>query len=504
MPSSALDFERAKSYLQQCDENGHSIYQHLVSMLSLASKQSTIPSLLQLSMETKSLSLKSPASINQPVTPQHHANTEAELSRSLQLVKNDISLSSSLIATTHTSPPQSIPPNIKIQDLLSLSSIISESGLSFSSSELLTLQFTMTRLCQTKNLSNISFWGIIRGLNSDYFIFETKISPSPSKIPKTIKTKKDLAALDKTEESGRGVNEYKYYVSSHLNDLHWSLLPELVPDAIIKSRQIHKLLTGNLETSIAGHPDFPYNESMLLRAMIARISHSAFLSPKGAMTTNPYDEELLGPGENIINDETWEGINVSESASLESWAHSRAKITKKGRTTKFNEPEIETEEEENEENAKENENPEEEEEETTELLTTLENDSIDSEPASSPSPLYSIKSSPNSRHPHGIISVKSFLWPGSLSLAQHKTIVNIYIGYGIKRQLKPFVPAPMSIISEEFNGLIENEEGEQINILNEQEDPILTVDLNDEEGENDEENNENDDEENEEEEQNED
>jgi len=59
------------------------------------------------------------------------------------------------------------------------------------------------------------------------------------------------------------------------NILHdWLQLPDVKPHHIIASRQIKKILTGNLNASVQSNPTFPGAERHLLRAMLARIFHA--------------------------------------------------------------------------------------------------------------------------------------------------------------------------------------------------------------------------------------
>ena len=81
------------------------------------------------------------------------------------------------------------------------------------------------------------------------------------------------------EKTGHGVNRHVFFVCTDLND-EWMELPPATPHQINVSRRIKKYLTGDLDEAITSHPKFPGTEQNYLRALIARISCGAHLSPR--------------------------------------------------------------------------------------------------------------------------------------------------------------------------------------------------------------------------------
>lgn len=82
------------------------------------------------------------------------------------------------------------------------------------------------------------------------------------------------------ELSGTGVNRRTYFVSNHIGE-KWVELPAVSPKHIVKARQIRKFFTGDLEADIHSYPKYPGKEKHLLRAQIARITHTTYISPVG-------------------------------------------------------------------------------------------------------------------------------------------------------------------------------------------------------------------------------
>lgn len=95
------------------------------------------------------------------------------------------------------------------------------------------------------------------------------------------------------EEIGRGVNRHVYFVCSNLADDEWTELPSATPHQINVSRRMKRYLSGNLDEAITSFPAFPGNETNYLRALIARISAGAHVSPRSfyKIGSNEMDEQ---------------------------------------------------------------------------------------------------------------------------------------------------------------------------------------------------------------------
>jgi radial spoke head protein 4/6 len=88
--------------------------------------------------------------------------------------------------------------------------------------------------------------------------------------------------------------------------------------------QIKHQLTGNLNASIDCCPPFPGKERHLLRATVARITHSTELCPKGMYEVDEETNEVKLAEEFAIP-------GTDELKSLEAWGHSHPNILQVGR-----------------------------------------------------------------------------------------------------------------------------------------------------------------------------
>lgn len=94
----------------------------------------------------------------------------------------------------------------------------------------------------------------------------------------------------------------------------WVKLPHVTPAQISASREIRKLLTGQLDTSMATYPPFPGKEENYLRAQIARITATTQISPQGYYQFE--DEEEEEPEEGGQSPPTPIGFNDIHSSCM--------------------------------------------------------------------------------------------------------------------------------------------------------------------------------------------
>lgn len=97
---------------------------------------------------------------------------------------------------------------------------------------------------------------------------------------------KDIPA----ELSGAGVNRKTYFVCNILGE-EWCELPNITPQQLVVSRKITKYFTGDLNAKIWSYPKFHGEERHYLRATIARITASTYVSPTGYYHIDRSDEE---------------------------------------------------------------------------------------------------------------------------------------------------------------------------------------------------------------------
>lgn len=101
-----------------------------------------------------------------------------------------------------------------------------------------------------------------------------------------------------TEAPGSGLNKYTYLVCSYPGR-KFVELPIVTPEQIIISRQMRKFFTGDLEAPLISNPKFPGVEKNYLRAMIARITASTYISPMGYYTSSTDEEEDVEEEEDL-------------------------------------------------------------------------------------------------------------------------------------------------------------------------------------------------------------
>lgn len=97
---------------------------------------------------------------------------------------------------------------------------------------------------------------------------------------------KDIPA----ELTGTGVNRKTYFVCNILGE-QWCELPNVTPQQLAVSRKITKYFTGDLNAKIWSYPKFHGEERHYLRATIARITASTYVSPTGYYHIARSDEE---------------------------------------------------------------------------------------------------------------------------------------------------------------------------------------------------------------------
>lgn len=134
-------------------------------------------------------------------------------------------------------------------------------GLSFGSIDTYAMAHSLKKLACLSGADKLRFAGKIMGSEQDYWVACGQL-------------KEDLLESDPScEARGVGCNATVYWVTD--NVLHdWVQLPDVRPEQIVASRQVKKIMTGNLNASIESNPPFPGKERHFLRAMLARIFHA--------------------------------------------------------------------------------------------------------------------------------------------------------------------------------------------------------------------------------------
>jgi len=148
---------------------------------------------------------------------------------------------------------------------------------------------------------------------------------------------------------------------------------------------------------------------------------------------DPEDEDEV-----VAENEEYNGVTpmLLDSGSF---VHSATHLLKEGRTTAWVNPDAEDEDEED-EGDEEKKKDEVEKEVPPPKLRPLGDDEGEA---------WKFAAYPNAAEPGAVIAATSFRWPGSISVAQDKTYVNWYYGYGLKNLDNYSPPNPPSM-AEEF------------------------------------------------------
>lgn len=285
----------------------------------------------------------------------------------------------------------------ELADVVSEQNIFNRLGEGLAEEEAFRVAVALKRLLDKEPLAKARFWGKINGTKRSYYIAETKVDENRvadkdaveeeaveqvGKAPETIfQALNTYAARNPVkilgEESGKGLNENRYYVATSDDLTEWTLLADVLPNHIVAARFIHKAFTGDLDAVVDCHPQFPGVEKHYLRAQIARISCAATIAPKdihiteGAVEEEEEDEEgnkkprrfevrayeELPPlnnqeapdaedAEAVAPVKNWfYGYKFDELLEPKSWQHIAPTLLKEGRVMKFKPEEEEAPEE---------------------------------------------------------------------------------------------------------------------------------------------------------------
>ena len=251
------------------------------------------------------------------------------------------------------------------------------------------------------------------------------------------------------EEKGTGVNKYSYFVTNNPFTA-WKRLPDLAPSHIAAARKIKVLFSGDLERDIICNPFFFGKEKHLLRAQIARIAHSTQLVPAGSYRLNEENDREIDEFVPEEDSKVEPLPSTTRAANLKAWVHFNPSILNNCRTMHLDPPEDNGEEGYDPEEAKkaiERADP------FEPRLKSICND-------------VKIKMSGKNEHAswtirlvgdqteylteagkiicHGVVVLRSLIWPGSFTLYQNGKQTTIYVGDGNKfsDKMRPFPLSP--------------------------------------------------------------
>lgn len=115
-----------------------------------------------------------------------------------------------------------------------------------------------------------------------------------------------------------------YWVSNDLNS-EFVELPVISPEQMQQSRQLKRILSGDLNRKIEGYPKFNGMEKHFLKCQLVRISHSCDVVPNGMLKANDDDPKIVEFAEEFKMPE------IADLQSLEAWVHRLPQILKAGR-----------------------------------------------------------------------------------------------------------------------------------------------------------------------------
>lgn len=134
------------------------------------------------------------------------------------------------------------------------------------------------------------------------------------------------------------MNKYTYYVTSNPFS-KWVKLPDLQPKHIETSRRVKVLFSGDLERDIICNPFFYGKEKHLLRAQIARITHSTALVPAGSYKLNEENDREVDEFVPEEDSKVEPLPSTKSAANINAWVHFNPSILNCNRTLHLDPPE---------------------------------------------------------------------------------------------------------------------------------------------------------------------
>mmetsp|Transcript_30633 Transcript_30633/g.37854 ORF Transcript_30633/g.37854 Transcript_30633/m.37854 type:complete len:475 (-) Transcript_30633:51-1475(-) len=229
-------------------------------------------------------------------------------------------------------------PVCAIQDLLADEQLFNAAGIGFGQQEMYLLQKSLQRLAVSQQCSFLRFFGKIRCTQSDYYVVEATAEAPEAADDNEEEANTGEEKDPNQEDKGTGVNKYTYFVTSSPFST-WSRLPDLSPAQIDAARKIKVLFSGDLEHDIICNPFFFGKEKHLLRAQIARITQSSVVVPKGSYKLNEENDreidEVVAEEESKVEPLP----STLKASTTAAWVHFNASILECNRTLHLDPPE---------------------------------------------------------------------------------------------------------------------------------------------------------------------
>ncbi|KAF8819183.1 radial spokehead family protein [Cardiosporidium cionae] len=280
MSSEDIDFEKAKSYLQQSSDGKNNLYDHLVRLLSqifLETPENPFKCFEALSHRLKEFSSSKVGTINagKDITPYQEASPRE--------ITNWFASLSDLI----TKQEQAVTCESISHPFWQQNSLLEHAGIAIKDDDASLVTEALHNLANSvPSCTHLRLWGIISGIENDYYIAEGKQGVGKTNVESEGENE------PKRNFSDRVLNKFSYWVIDSLSLPRWIMLPDLTITQALAACKIKKLLTGHLDRPIYSYPQFPGTEKNLLRAIITLISIDTIVCPAGWWSAGFEDESI--------------------------------------------------------------------------------------------------------------------------------------------------------------------------------------------------------------------
>lgn len=292
------------------------------------------------------------------------------------------------------------------------------------------LQKALKGLAASAEAQNLRLWGKIKGTQKDYYIIEGVSNQGSGES-------EDPAMEPRGAE---GINKFAYWVANTPAG-PFTVLPDLTADDMRAAKEIKVLFTGDLSRKIMTNPFYFKTEKEYLRVVIARISFSTTLVPKGVYKTT---EDNANEIEENLGEETQKVTvpTTDEMCKAANWVHFTKNVLKCNRLTHqepvLEDPEADIEEEKKKIEARDPYEP---------RLKPITKDAKvkggysawsirqhgDTTVYAPANPAYALQN-------YSVVVVKCNFWPGAYTFFSEGQWSQIYVGDGLKHEPARFFP----------------------------------------------------------------
>ncbi|SCO60635.1 radial spoke head protein, putative [Plasmodium berghei] len=356
----AISLNNAKDYLKKKNENGQSVYEHicdLINYIILEKPDKCYDNFEIISTQVKEnkkyiyknnngnskTTLKEIDQTNSTLDNyilNGYIKQKNEWMEKIKKIIGEIKYTEKYSEENINIKPTKLPFSINLFHQIEL---IKWAGYQINTSLIFYIENSIKNILKkNKNsLISLNFWGILKGINNDYYILEgqlknykkplstfnkkkkkknsqssTSSKKSPDSVSSNESTNSNLSTISTTSNTSESynsddqkgpnkseknnmntnnvtylytkeeyqnfnkkINKYVYWVSINGTD-KWILLKPTTPEYIEKTSKTNKMLTGNINHIITSFPNIQIKEKHYLRALISIISSYTCISPK--------------------------------------------------------------------------------------------------------------------------------------------------------------------------------------------------------------------------------